>query len=138
MYIDTPGQERYQRMTPIACRGAQAAIVGFDVTEDSTLWVCDNWIEEVRTIVPECVVVAVGNKIDLSERRVISTEKARAHFEEKGVPYFETSAKTGEGVNGLFDAVTRMIIERITKRNVDAVNKENMSNNEEDGQCIIC
>ena len=114
-------------------------IVGFDVTRRETMNACARWIEELRTNVPDCVVVAVGNKIDLVDKRVISTEEARAHFEEKGVPYFETSAKTGEGVNELLDTMVRMIIERNTKRNVDAVNEENMNKNkEEDGQCIIC
>lgn len=110
--------------------------MGFDVTEDSTLWVCDNWIDEVRTIVPECMVVAVGNKIDLVYRRVISTEKARAHFEEKGVPYFETSAKTGEGVNELFGSVTRMIIGRNNEnKEVPDADEDQTPQN---GQCIIC
>ena len=113
--------------------------MGFDVTRLETMDTCDRWIEEMHSKYPECVVVAVGNKIDMVDRRVLSTEKARAHFVKKGVPYFETSAKTGEGVNELFDAVVRMVIERITKRNVDTVNNENMSKNEEeDGQCIIC
>ena len=129
---DTAGPERFRFMAPMYYRNAQAVIVGFDVTRRETMNACDRWVEELRTNVPDCVVVAVGNKIDLAERREISTEEARAHFEEKGVPYFETSAKTGEGVNELFDAVVRMVIERITKRNVDAVNNENMSKNEED------
>ena len=128
-------------MAPMWYHDAQAAIVGFDVTNLYSLKVCDSWIQELRTNVPDCVVVTVGNKIDLVDERRISTEEARAHFETMNppLPYFETSAKTGEGVNGLFDAVVRMVIERITKRNVDAVNNENMNKNkEEDGQCIIC
>ena len=43
---------------------------------------CDRWIEELRkTGDPDCVVVAVGNKIDLYDQRDISTEGAREHFE---------------------------------------------------------
>ena len=119
-------------------RDAQAAIVGFDVTERHSLEVCDRWIEEMHAKYPECVVVAVGNKIDLLDRREVSTEEARAHFETMNppVPYFETSAKTGEGVNELFDAVTRMIIGRNNENKEDPdVDEDQTSQN---GQCIIC
>ena len=119
-------------------QGAQAAILGFEVSSRETMDICDYWVREIRKSSADCVVVAVGNKIDMIDRREISTEEARAHFEEKGVPYFETSAKTGEGVKELFDAVALMIVELTTKRNVDAVNNENMNKNEEDGKCIIC
>ena len=109
--------------------------MGFDVTNLRTLEVCDSWIQELRVNVPDCVVVAVGNKIDLVDERQISTKEARTHFEAMNppVPYFETSAKTGEGVNELFDAVARKLI----ARNVDAVNNENKNKNKEDGECTV-
>ena len=125
---------------------AQAAIVGFDVTDPYSLKVCNSWIQELRTNVPDCVVVAVGNKIDLVDERRISAEVARAHFETMNppLPYFETSAKTGEGVNELFDAVVRTLIQR----NALTVNKDTNKNKTvkdaaenqtpEDGKCVIC
>ena len=88
--------------------------------------------------------VAVGNKIDLSDKREISTEEARAHFEEKGVPYFETSAKTGEGVNELFDAVGRTLIQqnaltvnKVTNKN-QIVKDAAENQTPQDGKCVIC
>ena len=64
----------------------------------------------------DCVIVAVGNKIDVKENRFISTEEAIKHFhlyEEEGrsVPYFETSAKTGVGVSELFKGVLRLWVQ---------------------------
>ena len=121
-------------------------IVGFDVTRRETMNACARWIEELRTNVPDCVVVAVGNKIDLVDERRISAEVARAHFETMNppLPYFETSAKTGEGVNELFDAVVRTLIQR----NALTVNKDTNKNKTvkdaaenqtpEDGKCVIC
>lgn len=118
--------------------------MGFDVTDRSSLETCDRWIEELRkTGEPDCVVVAVGNKIDLKEYRQISTEEAREHFErmEPPVPYFETSAKTGEGVDELFDSVVQMIVERHT----EFMNNDNENTDEDEGRtkqkddkCIIC
>ena len=57
------------------------------------------------------------------------------------VPYFETSAKTGEGVNELFDSVVRLVIER----KAESMNNNNNNNensdegeDEKDDKCIIC
>ena len=150
MNTDTAGQERFRKLAPLYYQGAQAAIVGFDVTSRETVNVCDHWIKELRTNEPDCVVVAVGNKIDLVEFRKVSTEDARAHFEtmNPSVPYFETSAKTGDGVNELFESVTRMIIERNTlnmgnnenetKEDAKEVEKDGEGDTTKDGKCIIC
>lgn len=122
-------------------RNAQAVIVGFDVTERYTFEGCDSWIQELRANAPDCVVVAVGNKIDLVDSRDVSKEEAHAHFETMNppVPYFETSAKTGEGVNELFDAVTRMIIERnaFTVNNNENIEESGMRTSKGE-KCIIC
>ena len=150
MNTDTEGQSRYRSLAPIHYRGAQAVIVYLDVTSRGTLDVCDSLIEEVRANNQDCVVVAVGNKVDLTDSRFICTEDARAHFEtmNPSVPYFETSAKTGDGVNELFESVTRMIIERNTmkmgnnenetKEDAKEVEKESEGDTTKDGKCIIC
>ena len=150
MNTDIAGQERFWALVPMYYQGAQAAIVGFDVTDGCTVETCDHWIKELRTNRPDCVVVAVGNKIDLVESRKVSTEDARAHFEtmNPSVPYFETSAKTGEGVNELFESLTRMIIERNTMKMGDNENetkedakeakKDGEGETTKDGKCIIC
>ena len=114
--------------------------MGFDVTRRETLHGCDRRIKELRKINPGCVIVAVGNKIDLADSREVSAEEARAHFEtvHPSVPYFETSAKTGEGVNELFEAVTRMIVEReivYINNNEDDEDDEKAAKDE---KCIIC
>lgn len=141
---DTAGQERYRSLAPMYIRGAGAVILGFDVTHRDTMDGCDRWVEELHKIGdPDCVVVAVGNKIDLYGQRDISTEEAREHFEsmEPPVPYFETSAKTGEGVNELFDSVVRLVIERKAESmNNNNNNNENSDEDEDekDDKCIIC
>ena len=39
-----------------------------------------------------CIGVLVGNKVDLTQRRVIKGEQGRAFAEAKGLKYFECSA----------------------------------------------
>ena len=145
MHTDTAGQEKFRALAKMYYQGAHAALLGFDVTKRYTMGVCDSWIREIRgSTNPGCVLVAVGNKIDLVDERQISTEEARTHFEEEDVPYFETSARTGEGVRELFEGVVRLIIERqFSSFMTDANNNEIASEEDEprdrkEGKCTIC
>ena len=56
----------------------------------------------------------VGNKADVpDESRAVSAEQGAALAAEFGVPFFEASAKTGEGVDEAFLAVAREVVERL-------------------------
>ncbi len=46
------------------------------------------------------VLVLVGNKIDLVKR--VDTNQVKQLAEKEGIPFYETSAKTGEGIETLF------------------------------------
>ena len=65
----------------------------------------------------EVFVCLVGNKIDLNENRVIEKDEAEKYVEENNLQYFEVSAKTGEGINELFEDVTNKIMNKILKKN---------------------
>ena len=90
-------------------RRARVIMVGIDVTDDQALDRCLIFIQELKKKALEnVVIVGVGNKIDRIEERKISTEEARKFFEEQGVMrYFETSARTGEGVTEAFEGAVR-------------------------------
>eukprot|EP00029_Vermamoeba_vermiformis_P010704 TRINITY_DN5695_c0_g1_i1.p1 TRINITY_DN5695_c0_g1~~TRINITY_DN5695_c0_g1_i1.p1 ORF type:complete len:955 (-),score=344.55 TRINITY_DN5695_c0_g1_i1:76-2700(-) len=46
--------------------------------------------------------VVVGNKVDLNEQRIVSTERGQELANKLGLPFIETSAKTGENVSEAF------------------------------------
>lgn len=54
------------------------------------------WVEDVRTERgKEVVIILVGNKTDMADRRQVSTEEGEAKAKEFGVMFIETSAKAG-------------------------------------------
>lgn len=103
---DTAGQERYHSLTPMYYRGAQAALVVFDVTRTESYERALGWVGELREQAFGGVVVAlVANKVDLELSRAVSEATARQFAARCNLLYAETSAKTGQNVEELFRAV---------------------------------
>ena len=96
-------------LLPLMLRKAQIVVVGFDVTSKSTLEECANYVDCVRKhATSDVVIVGAGNKIDLADRREVTTQEGREYFAKLGVEqYYETSALTGEGVTELFEGAVR-------------------------------
>ena len=57
------------------------------------------WLEEVRQNGnPDMVIMLIGNKCDLDQRRQVSTEEGERFAKENQLIFMETSAKTAFGV----------------------------------------
>ncbi|CAL9690474.1 unnamed protein product [Knipowitschia caucasica] len=107
---DTAGQERYHSLAPMYYRGAQAAIVVFDITKPDTFERAKAWVKELqRQASPNIVIALAGNKADLSEKRLVEFEEAQTYAEDTGLLFMETSAKTAMNVNELFLAIGMLI-----------------------------
>lgn len=107
---DTAGQERYHSLAPMYYRGAQAAIVVYDITSAESFERAKSWIKELqRQGNPNIVIALAGNKVDLEERRKVTTEETQAYADENGILFMETSAKTAVNVNELFVAIAKKL-----------------------------
>lgn len=108
---DTAGQERYHSLAPMYYRGAQAAIVVYDITNQDTFTRAKNWVKELqRQARPDIVIALAGNKSDLAgTKRMVEYEEAGAYAEENGLLFLETSAKNANNVNEIFLAIARKL-----------------------------
>lgn len=107
---DTAGQERYHSLAPMYYRGAQAAIVVYDITNSDSFARAKNWVKELqRQGNPNIVIALAGNKVDLAPRRAVAIEDAQAYSDENGILFMETSAKTAANVNELFVAIAKKL-----------------------------
>ncbi|XP_078287476.1 ras-related protein Rab-5B isoform X2 [Rhinoraja longicauda] len=103
---DTAGQERYHSLAPMYYRGAQAAIVVYDITNQETFARAKTWVKELqRQASPSIVIALSGNKADLANKRMVEYEEAQAYAEDNSLLFMETSAKTAMNVNDLFLAI---------------------------------
>ena len=66
------------------------------------------WIDNVNKVKDNTVgfpFIILANKVDLAEERKISHEEGKAFADKLNIPYFETSAKTGKGLQEAFEKV---------------------------------
>jgi Ras-related protein Rab-6A len=109
---DTAGTERFRSLIPAYIRNSAGAIVVFDVTSRESFINTTRWIDDVRQERGEdsgIVFFLVGNKIDLGEKRAVTTEEGEARAREIGAAYCEVSAKTGANIKQLFRRVSTTI-----------------------------
>ena len=101
---------------PMYYRSARAAIIVYDITKQSSFDNCVmRWVEELAMRGPPNIFIAVvGTKSDLESERVVSKDVVKTCVESKrgdfkGMIFMDCSAKTGEGVQELFEEICRAI-----------------------------
>lgn len=107
---DTAGQERYHSLAPMYYRGAQAAIVVYDITNEESFTRAKNWVKELqRQASPNIVIALSGNKADLANKRAVDFQEAQSYADDNSLLFMETSAKTSMNVNEIFMAIAKKL-----------------------------
>ena len=100
---DSAGQERFRSLIPSYIRDSSVAIVVYDITSRPSFVNASRWIEDVRVERgADVLIVLVGNKTDMPERRTVATEEGERKAREEGITFIECSAKLGHNVQQLF------------------------------------
>ncbi|KAI1718718.1 ras family domain-containing protein [Ditylenchus destructor] len=105
---DTAGQERYYSLAPMYYRGAHAAVVVYDITNEESFAKAKDWINELhQQASPNIMIALAGNKADLTNERKVTYEEAQAYSEDNGLLFMETSAKTSFNIYDMFYALAK-------------------------------
>ncbi|XP_058207501.1 ras-related protein RABD2a [Rhododendron vialii] len=114
---DTAGQERFRTITSSYYRGAHGIIIVYDITDQESFNNVKQWLSEIDRYASENVnKVLVGNKCDLTSKRAVSYEEAKAFADEIGIPFMETSAKDSTNVEQAFMAMAADIKNRMASQ----------------------
>ncbi|QEE18064.1 GTP-binding protein [Promethearchaeum syntrophicum] len=105
MIWDLAGQKFFQRVRKAYYRGANAAFIAYDITNRKTFESVSNWIKDIRAVLPDIPIILLGNKIDLNESRVVSTNEGSVLGSILRCSFLESSAKSGENVRDAFNMI---------------------------------
>lgn len=114
MLWDLGGQPRFREVVSDYFRGSRIAIAVYDATRLFSLQRLTDWLDRLKENAPDCEIIFVGNKIDERETGSgVSLEDVAEMAEQYGSPVcMEVSAKTGEGVAEMFEAATKIILNK--------------------------
>ena len=109
---DTAGEERLKTMTYSYYRGCNVILVVFDVTDRQSFDNVNNWVECIDKFAKSNVLrILVGNKIDLTDKRVVSNDEGKKLAEKYKLKYYEISALKSEGLNEMFEDAAKEYVE---------------------------
>jgi len=110
--LDTAGTEQFTAMRDLYMKNGQGFVLAYSIIAQSTF----NDIPELRDQIvrvkdtENIPTVLVGNKCDLADQRVITTEQGQALATKFNCKFIEASAKTKINVDEIFQTLVRLII----------------------------
>jgi len=114
---DTAGQERFRTITSSYYRGAHGIIVVYDVTDKESFNNVKHWMQEIEKYAADGVnKLLIGNKCDLSSKKVVSYDEAKELSDSLNVSFMETSAKNAHNVEQAFQKMAGDIKERVASQ----------------------
>lgn len=104
-------------------------IIMFDITNEQSFMSIRPWLDQLRlhSYCENPDIVLCGNKADLEEKRVVSWNKANTEANKYGIPYFETSAATGQNVSRAIEALLDLVMIRMHKVVESSLNTQQQS-----------
>jgi len=116
---DTAGQERFRTITSSYYRGAHGIIIVYDVTDRESFNNVKNWVGEIDKYAADGVnKLLVGNKCDLTSKKVVSTDEAKELADSLNLRLLETSAKNAHNVEEAFNTMAGEIKKRVASTQV--------------------
>ena len=114
---DTAGQEKFQNIAKNYYKGANGVLLVYDISNRKSFDRVGFWLKELKenNKLDDLYLYLVGNKKDLEEKRMISTDEGKKFAEDNNIHFIEVSAKTGEGVREVFNNVLNGALDKIKK-----------------------
>ena len=122
---DTAGQENFRSITRAYYKNSICACIVYDITNRKSFEDVKLWLEDCKSQSPrKILLVLIGNKIDLEDKREVSFEEGEKFAKENNMMFLETSAKNGDNIENIFYNSAAIIDKKIEEKFYD-LNVEN-------------
>lgn len=129
---DTAGQEKFRSLIPLYMRNADACVIVFSLVSRESFTAVDEIYQYARDNGGSDVyMVLCGNMSDKVE--IMDTSRAEAWAHDHHMPFYSTSAKTGEGIPELFMQVATGL--RNSQRRISVAPTNELQENSNQGKC---
>ncbi len=109
------GEERFRFLLHQYCKGANAALFLYNITNPSTLDHLPDWIQIIREHSGDIPIILVGAKAHLEQSRAVSKEEGILAAQKYNLSGFiEVSSKTGKNVKEAFGLIIAILLEKFT------------------------
>ena len=130
---DTAGQERFRSIAKAYFR---SAILVFDLTDRKSFDDLNQWLNDIHALCdPNAVVTLIGNKLDLTDQRTITSSEAEAFAQLHQLVYLETSALGGDNIQEAFHRTAASILRKNITPSSAGDNSNISQNNGGSGSC---
>lgn len=131
---DTAGQERFRTITSSYYRGSHGIIIVYDITDQESFNGVKMWLQEIDRYATSTVLkLLVGNKCDLTDKRVVEFDVAKEFADANNMPFLETSALDSTNVEEAFLTMGRQIKESMAKQKLNDDSNGNSQNKNDKG-----
>jgi len=115
--LDTAGTEQFTAMRDLYMKNGQGFVLVYSIIAQSTFNDLPDMREQILRVkeVPNIPLVLVGNKCDLADERIITTEQGESQAKNFGGRFLEASAKTKTNVENIFIDLVRQIATTLPK-----------------------
>ena len=142
---DTAGQERFNSLIPMYVRNTDIALLVFDFTNKKSFENLERWMNYLKegNFKDNMKIMLVGNKTDLNDFILINDEEIKEFLKKNnlGEKYYKTSAKSGTGINELFNDIFKFTFSTNKKKEIILSNSKptiKVDNNLEDNKRYYC
>ena len=105
------GEERFRFLLTNYFKGANGAIIMYDITNLKSLESLPEWTQILREHAGDIPILLVGNKLDLENSRVVPKEEGVLTAKKYNLSgCVEVSSKTGKNVEKVFDALISLML----------------------------
>ena len=110
---DTAGEERYRSITNAYYKGAKGSLLFYDITNKKSFENVEKWISDLKANADEDIsMILLGNKTDLEDKRVVTTEEGKNKAEFYNLTFMETSALNGNNIQEAFNELIMDVYKR--------------------------